>query len=77
MNGVSFWALGYGSEINASNGQGCTQFVADKITRNDVRFSRCALGVTVPEPSAGGLLLLGTSGLLALPLLRALRSRTA
>jgi hypothetical protein len=51
--------------------------VADKITRNDVRFSRCALGVTVPEPSAGGLLLLGTSGLLALPLLRALRSRTA
>ena len=48
LNGVAFWSLGMeGGEINVSNGQGCTQFVSDKITLNDVRFARCAF---VPEP---------------------------
>jgi hypothetical protein len=54
LNGVAFWALGTaGGEINVSNGQGCTQFVSDKITLNDVRFARCAF---VPEPRSWNLL---------------------
>ena len=54
LNGVAFWNLGQaGGEVNVSNGQGCTQFVSDKITLNDVRFARCSF---VPEPQSSNLL---------------------
>jgi hypothetical protein len=57
LNGVAFWTLANeGGEINVSNGQGCTQFVSDKITLNDVRFARCAF---VPEPRGTGLVAVG------------------
>jgi len=43
LNGVSFWDLGaVGSEISVDNGQGCTQFVGDKVGLQNVRFGRCA-----------------------------------
>jgi hypothetical protein len=59
LNGVAFWTLGkVGGEINVQNGQGCTQFIADKIALDDVRFNLCAFGdFIVPEPS--GVVLLG------------------
>ena len=54
LNGAAFWTLGMeGGEINVSNGQGCTQFMSDKIALNDVRFARCAF---VPEPRGSSLL---------------------
>ena len=60
LNGVSFWDLGMnGGTINASNAQGCTQFVADVIDNDNVRFSRCSVGLQVPEPGSLGLLALG------------------
>jgi hypothetical protein len=74
INGVAFWSMGPyltdpisqpGGEININNAQGCTQLIADKVTLNDVRFTRCA-GVLVPEPGTFGLTGLG---LLALSLL--------
>jgi hypothetical protein len=65
VNGAAFWSLGMaGGEINIDNAQGCTQLVADKITLNDVRFTRCAFGASVPEPSLGVLLSLAALGLL-------------
>ncbi len=42
LNGVAFWTLEPEGEININNAQGCTQLIADKITLNDVRFTRCA-----------------------------------
>jgi len=43
LNGVAFWSLDEeGGEININNAQGCTQLIADKITLNNVRFTRCA-----------------------------------
>ena len=61
LNGVAFWSLGMeGGEINVSNGQGCTQFVSDKITLNDVRFARCAF---VPEPSHSSLVAVALAAL--------------
>jgi hypothetical protein len=50
LNGVAFWSLGgSGGEIVINNAQGCTQFVADKINLNDVRFCRCAFGPPAPS----------------------------
>lgn len=62
LNGVAFWTLANeGGEINVSNGQGCTQFVSDKITLNDVRFARCAF---VPEPRGASLVAIGLAAAL-------------
>jgi hypothetical protein len=69
INGVAFWDLGpfvdpimnFGGEININNAQGCTQLIADKVTLNDVRFTRCA--AVVPEPGTFGLTALGLLGL--------------
>jgi hypothetical protein len=62
LNGVAFWSLGMeGGEINVSNGQGCTQFVSDKITLNDVRFARCAF---VPEPRSPSLVAIALGAVL-------------
>jgi hypothetical protein len=63
LNGVAFWDLSMlGSEISVDNGQGCTQFVGDKIGLQNVRFGRCAFGVAEPEGSS--LVGLGLGGLL-------------
>jgi len=62
LNGVAFWSLANeGGEINVSNGQGCTQLVSDKITLNDVRFTRCAF---VPEPRSPSLVALALGAVL-------------
>jgi hypothetical protein len=62
LNGVAFWTLANeGGEINVSNGQGCTQFIADKVTLNDVRFARCAF---VPEPRSPSLVALALGAVL-------------
>ena len=51
LMGIAFWALeNNGPEINIDNGDGCAQFVADKITLNDVKFCRCAFDLT-PTPT--------------------------
>jgi hypothetical protein len=43
INGVSFWSLGgSGGSIEASNIQGRTQFIADKVILNQVRVARSA-----------------------------------
>jgi hypothetical protein len=65
LNGVAFWDLSMqGSEISVDNGQGCTQFVGDKIGLQNVRFGRCAFGVA--EPEGGSLVGLAVGGLVAL-----------
>jgi hypothetical protein len=51
-----------GSEISVDNGQGCTQFVGDKIGLQDVRFGRCSFGVA--EPRGGSLASLALVALL-------------
>ena len=59
LNGLSFWNLGFLFEedpsnkslIVVNNSQGCVQMIAEVITLNDVRYSRCALSMAVPEPS--------------------------
>lgn len=77
INGVAFWSLGMeGGEINISNAQGCTQLISDKITLNDVRFSRCSFGFQVPEPGSLALLALGGAALAVGPARRVLRRRT-
>lgn len=74
LNGVAFWSLGkQGGEINIDNAQCCTQLISDKITLNDVRFTRCAFGASVPEPNLG--ILLSVAGLGLVGALR--RSRIA
>lgn len=63
LNGVAFWTMANkGGAININNAQGCTQLVADKITMNDVRFTRCAYA---PEPGSAALLGIALTGLLA------------
>jgi hypothetical protein len=43
LNGVAFWDLGAGgSAVSIQNAQGCTQWIGDKVSLQDVRFSRCA-----------------------------------
>ena len=56
LNGVKFWSLGDGGgSIEVDNGQGCTQFIADTVNLQDVRFNQCS----IPEPATMGLLALG------------------
>ncbi|MEM7625614.1 MAG: PEP-CTERM sorting domain-containing protein [Planctomycetota bacterium] len=63
LNGAAFWSLGDGGgSIGVDNGQGSTQFVADMVTLQDVRFTRWSFGV-VPEPTGLVLLGLGSLGL--------------
>jgi len=69
LNGVAFWTLGReGGEINVQNGQGSTQFIADKIALDDVRFGRWSFqGAPVvttnndPLPEPSGIVLLATA----------------
>jgi len=54
LNGVAFWDLGtVGSEISVDNGQGCTQFVGDKVGLQNVRFGRCAFTAPVCPSGPG------------------------
>ena len=65
LNGVAFWDLGgNGGTINVSNSQGCTQLVGDVVDNDNVRFTRCAAGAVVPEPTTSGLMGLALLGLL-------------
>lgn len=49
INGVAFWSLGPNNGmISVDNSQGCTQLVADNITLNNSRFTRCAF-TCVPD----------------------------
>ncbi len=60
LNGVAFWSLGMqGGEININNAQGCTQLISDKITLNNVRFSRCGVTAPIPEPNSYVLFFVG------------------
>jgi len=66
LSRAAFWSLGDGGgSIEVDNGQGCTQFIADTVNLQDVRFNLCA----VPEP--------GTLAVLSLGGLALLRRRTA
>ena len=43
INGVAFWSLGPNNGmISLDNAQGCTQLVADNITVNNARLTRCS-----------------------------------
>jgi len=54
LNGVAFWDLGtLGSEISVDNGQGCTQFIGDKIVLQNVRVGRCAFTVSACPSGPG------------------------
>jgi hypothetical protein len=54
LNGIAFWTLAQdGGEINVQNGQGCVQFIADKVYLDDVRFERCAFGPPPPDDGGG------------------------
>ncbi len=63
VNGVAFWSLSdVGGVIHVNNGQGCTQFVADQINLQDVRFNYCEHSPSItpqsepiPTPAAAGL----------------------
>ena len=73
LNGIAFWDLGAsGGEININDSQGCVQLVADKVTLNDVRYTRCNF-TAVPEPGTGVLFALGVGALATIRL----RSRVA
>jgi hypothetical protein len=70
INGIAFWDLGpflgntidnFGGGISIDNAQGCTQLIADKVSLQDVRFTRCA--AVVPEPNTFGLTAIGLLGL--------------
>lgn len=57
INGVAFWSLGAsGGSISAVNAQGRTQLIADKITLDQVRFSRSAfIGAACEQACPGDL----------------------
>jgi hypothetical protein len=56
VNGIAFWDLGDAAgEVAFSNVQGCTQVVGDKLNLSDVRLTRCAAAILVPEPGGAAL----------------------
>jgi len=58
LSRVAFWSLGDGGgSIEVDNGQGCTQFIADMVNLQDVRFNQCA----APEPGTMAVLAIGGS----------------
>ena len=67
LNGVAFWSVArQGGEINIDNAQGCVQLVADKVTLNNVRFTRCAFDPPNVVPVPASTIFLGTGlGILA------------
>ena len=67
---VAFWSLGDGGgSIEVDNGQGCTQFIADVVNLQDVRFNLCS----IPEPGTLAMLSLGGLALLRRRTVRKLR----
>lgn len=66
VNGVAFWDLGdAGGEVGFSNVQGCTQVIGDKLNLSNVRLTRCAFLLEVPEPAGASVAALAALALLA------------
>ena len=62
INGAAFWSLGdNGGGIDVSNAQGSTQFIADIVDMDNVRFTRWSFGI--PEPTGAVLMIAALAGL--------------